>query len=385
MGKGAPKKGKTTRAKPTPKSRKSNQSPSINQPTPEMTQNKTGMEMAGGDRVHGDENAGKLSPLPTVSQAIQYQQDSPCTGASGEITPPVQKDVSAMKEIQLLKSDLAEAMAAITLFTNKVTEMSGNNGNQREIESDLELNQTSNKKNGTNNSLSQVGDTSSVSETESESESEVVQSNPASSTTIALDDQSQHYHWVDRSSRRSSHISRLPSFTGKEKWKVWFNRFSEVADLKQWSEAERLTELLQKIQDGAGDFVFGQLTKETRKNYKKLVAELRNRYRVVETRLSYHMKFSRRNQLPKEKVEDYAAELKRLYDCAHGLRDQETRREDLIRRFLDGVLDEEASFQVEYIKTPKSIDEAVYELVNFREKKGYLKEKQTVAGFLKTQ
>jgi hypothetical protein len=66
-------------------------------------------------------------------------------------------------------------------------------------------------------------------------------------------------------------------------------------------------------------------------------------------------------------VEDYAAELKRLYDKAHSDRDAATRREDLLRRFLDGISDDRARFQVEYVKEPADIDEAVYEVVNFLE------------------
>ena len=43
------------------------------------------------------------------------------------------------------------------------------------------------------------------------------------------------------------------------------------------------------------------------------------------------------------------------------------RREDLLRRFLDGVKDDEARFHVEYVKEPADIDQAVYEVVNFIE------------------
>ncbi len=66
-----------------------------------------------------------------------------------------------------------------------------------------------------------------------------------------------------------------------------------------------------------------------------------------------------------ETVEEYAAELKRLYDKAHKDRDRRTRQQDLLRRFLDGLLDNKARFQVEFVKTPDSIDDAVYEVVSY--------------------
>ena len=59
--------------------------------------------------------------------------------------------------------------------------------------------------------------------------------------------------------------------------------------------------------------------------------------------------------------------LKCIYGKAHPRRDWETRQEDPLRRFLDALLNE-----VEYVKSPTTIDEAVNEVVIFPEtrKKG---------------
>ena len=102
-------------------------------------------------------------------------------------------------------------------------------------------------------------------------------------------------------------------------------------------------------------------------NYRNLTDELTSRFRVVATEKTYGAKFSHRNQNVGETVESYAAELKRLYDKAHPLRDRQTRREDLIRRFLDGLADEKTRVQVEYVKDPQDIDEAVFEVVHLLE------------------
>ena len=181
-------------------------------------------------------------------------------------------------------------------------------------------------------------------------------------------------HWVERS-RTHKMSSRIPAFTGKEVWKVWYNRFKEVAELNNWTEKEKLCEMLQKMQNEAGDFVFGQLCRSQRQVYHSLVEELNSRYDVIETRQSYSVKFSRRDQQGTEKLEDYAAELKRLYTKAYPKRTASIRKEDLLRRFLDGVKDREASFQIEYVKEPESIDQAVFELINFKEKRSYTKGK----------
>ena len=162
---------------------------------------------------------------------------------------------------------------------------------------------------------------------------------------------------------------KLPPFTGKETWKVWFNRFEEVANRQKWSSEEKLDELLPRLQGTAGEFVYEQLSHATRSDYKSLCIELNNRFRVVETSKAFWLQFSHRNQKYGESVEEYAADLKKLYDKAHVRRDRETRKEDLLRRFLDGLVDDKARFHVEFIKEPSDIDEAVYQVVCFQQTK----------------
>ena len=111
--------------------------------------------------------------------------------------------------------------------------------------------------------------------------------------------------------RRQQHVdvvlpretTKLPIFTGKEPWNVWFNRFTEVADRRRWSEEERLDEILPRLQGTAGEFLFGQLRREVRCNYVQLVSELNSRYRVVVTQKTYGAQFSHRNQKANESVE----------------------------------------------------------------------------------
>ncbi|KAH3712891.1 hypothetical protein DPMN_072649 [Dreissena polymorpha] len=61
-----------------------------------------------------------------------------------------------------------------------------------------------------------------------------------------------------------------------------------------------------------------------------------------------------------------------LNDREHPHRDRRTRDEDLFRRFLDGLQDEEVRFEAEYHKETTTIDEAVYNVVTLM---------QTRAGF----
>jgi hypothetical protein len=177
---------------------------------------------------------------------------------------------------------------------------------------------------------------------------------------------------VTVSSRHTNHERnygpKLPPFTGdKEKWKVWFTRFQDIAARKGWSEEDCLDELLPRLQGQAGEFVYDQLGQRTRQNYPSLIKELNVRFRRVESTKTFGTMFSHRSQKPGETAEEYSAELKRLYDKAHPQRDQQTRQEDLLRRFLDGLLDDRTRFHVEYVKSPETIDDAVNEVVNFIE------------------
>ena len=90
-----------------------------------------------------------------------------------------------------------------------------------------------------------------------------------------------------RPRRRDS--PKLPPFTGKETWKVWFNRFEDIASRFRWSDDEKLDEILPRLQGAAGDFVYGQLSQSTRSNYLTLCTELKSRFRVVETRKTFWM------------------------------------------------------------------------------------------------
>ena len=127
----------------------------------------------------------------------------------------------------------------------------------------------------------------------------------------------------------------------------------------------RLDHLLPKLQGKAGDFVYTQLPRRTLASYNDLIKELNCRFRVVETKKTYAARFSQRTQKPGETAEEFAAELKRLYAKAYEFRDENTRQEDLVRRFLDGLRDSDARFEIEYNKEPDDIDEAVYHAVNF--------------------
>ncbi|MCG8032792.1 MAG: hypothetical protein JAZ03_11540, partial [Candidatus Thiodiazotropha taylori] len=146
--------------------------------------------------------------------------------------------------------------------------------------------------------------------------------------------------------------------------KVWIDRVESVARRRNWDNEAKLDNILPRLQGKAGDFVFNQLSQDVISCYPQLIKELNSRFHTIETEKTYVAKFSQRVQKHDETAEEYAAELKRLYSKAYKSRDSKTRQEDLVRRFLDGLKDHDARFEVEYHKEPEDIDEAVYHVVN---------------------
>ena len=146
---------------------------------------------------------------------------------------------------------------------------------------------------------------------------------------------------------------------------MWVRPFDAVAERRKWYEDAKLDNLLPRLQGEAREFEFSQLPSRTLSNYEELVRELNSRFRVVEAQKTFAAKFSQRSQRNDEAVEEYAADLKRLYAKAYKSRDEKVRQEDLVRRFLDGLKDDEARFKIEFHKETDDIDNAVYHAVNF--------------------
>ena len=195
-------------------------------------------------------------------------------------------------------------------------------------------------------------------------------SEPSSSSDSDTDSSSsdQKSHLSNKSNRHQREHKKhrkIPTFNGDRKFGVWYNQFKD--NTKDMSNKEKLKEMKSLLRGDAAEFVYDQLAAKTRKDYNALKHELKHRFRKVENPKTFAAMFSKRNQKANETVEEYSAELKRLYNKAHPGRDEETRQDDLLRRFLDGLVDREASSQVEYIKQPTDIDTAVEETVHFQQ------------------
>ena len=125
--------------------------------------------------------------------------------------------------------------------------------------------------------------------------------------------------------------------------------------------------MLPRLKGPAGEYVYDQLSRRQRSSYKELVDCLKKRFRKVESRKMFADMFWKRDQKAGELEETYAVELKRLHGKAWPKRNTESTEEDLLQRFMNGLLDKKAKQQVEFVKNPTNIDNALNEVVKYRE------------------
>ena len=202
--------------------------------------------------------------------------------------------------------------------------------------------------------------------TRDSSESESTSSSECESDATSDDSHTPSPEHLSRH-RDYERIPKLPSFTGSESWKVWFNRFNDVACQRNWSEEKCLDVMLPRLKGPAGEYVYDQLSHRQRSSYKELVDCLKKRFRKVESRKMFADMFWKRDQKAGELEETYAAELKKLHGKAWPKRNTESTEEDLLQRVMNGLLDKKAKQQVQFVKNPTNIDNALDEVVKYRD------------------
>ena len=105
-------------------------------------------------------------------------------------------------------------------------------------------------------------------ETRDSSESESTSSSECESDATTDDGHTPSPEHLPRH-RDYERTPKLPSFTGSESWKVWFNRFDDVACRRNWSEGKRLDVMLPRLKGPTGEYVYDQLSHRQRSSYKE--------------------------------------------------------------------------------------------------------------------
>ena len=79
------------------------------------------------------------------------------------------------------------------------------------------------------------------------------------------------------------------------------------------------------------------------------------------------MQWAELKQTPSQSVEELAIYIKVLYDKAFPNRDQRNQKEDMVSKFFEALTDTNAKAQVQFVKNPRNIDDAVKYVVHYTE------------------
>ncbi len=116
-------------------------------------------------------------------------------------------------------------------------------------------------------------------------------------------------------------LPQIPRFTGEESqdgelFQDWHERFESVASLAGWDGHGKLVHLTTRLRGAAYSF-FRSCSAEQRSSYELLVEALKKRFTPVRLTAIQSQIFHDRQQGPKESVDEYAQELKKLFTKAY--------------------------------------------------------------------
>ena len=158
---------------------------------------------------------------------------------------------------------------------------------------------------------------------------------------------------------------KVPTFDGRGKWNTFVKQFDAVSRTCQWSNNEKLNNLLVSLTGEAADFAFG-LDDEILEDYNELFHQLDNRFRIVVTKETSQRLFYSRILQKHETPRQFAADLRTLILRAYknGI-SPEVREEMLLKQFFDGLQDENARYAIKYLQRPDTLESAVDKLEEY--------------------
>ena len=126
----------------------------------------------------------------------------------------------------------------------------------------------------------------------------------------------------------------LPEIQVQDFKRAW-TRFELVAKAKEWDEGKQLTVIPTLLRGKLLD-IFIALPDESKDSMKVLKEALQEQAGVTKDPLSASKLFAVRNQAPRERVSDYAVELRKLFEEAYPSEDAKSAV--LLQRYLAGLL-----------------------------------------------
>ena len=152
-------------------------------------------------------------------------------------------------------------------------------------------------------------------------------------------------------------LPRQLVYDGKMSWDSFIKPFMSTASACRWNETDKHFRLISSLRGEAAEYVFNQLSPEITESFTGLQRALESRFREKRTSASYLNELESRKFSSKEKLLEYAADIKRLVHKGYPTADETTRDTINVRHFLRGLNDQTLAVAVG-MKDPKTIDDA---------------------------
>ena len=147
----------------------------------------------------------------------------------------------------------------------------------------------------------------------------------------------------------AQHLPPIPNFNGEnldgdgEAFSDWLERLELVAAACRWDDQTKLVNLVTRLRSMASRF-YRTCTPQQRSNYQELVSALRNRFTPEHIQSVHSSIFHERKQRARERVDNYAQDLRKLFHKAyantHGSGEAEALgRCVLSNQFVAGLVD----------------------------------------------
>ena len=146
-------------------------------------------------------------------------------------------------------------------------------------------------------------------------------------------------------------------FDGKISWDSFVKPFESLARSCLWTEEDKLFRLVSSLRGDGAEYAFNQLSQQTLQSYEALKYALEVRFKERRTASSYLNELEGRKYQAKEKLSEYAADIRRLVIKGYPTANEETRETISVRYFLKGLADQQMAVTVG-MKEPKTVNEA---------------------------
>ena len=152
-------------------------------------------------------------------------------------------------------------------------------------------------------------------------------------------------------------LPRQLIYDGKMSWDSFIKPFMSTAAACRWNETDMHFRLISSLRGDAAEYVFNQLSPEITESFSGLQKAMESRFREKRTSASYLNELENRKFSSKEKLLEYAADIKRLVHKGYPTADEMTRDTINVRHFLRGLNDQTLAVAAG-MKDPKTIDDA---------------------------